>query len=126
ISNVSLRVRQIKVTVSFERRSRGIRLPIVSHVKLDTSQGVLDVSGQLTNPYAGSMSDTAPIYGVFMTAQGRIIGGTSDLTGAAVQAHARVAFSLQGTIYPGRGLPRCASRWIRATAWTGTPRVAWS
>jgi hypothetical protein len=101
VSNVSLRVRQLKVTVSVGRRARGLRLPPVGHVKLDTSQGVLDVSGRLTNPYRGSISETAPIYGVFLTAQGRIIGGTSDLTGAAVRPRATVDFSLQGTIYPG-------------------------
>lgn len=95
--SVSLVPTRLKVSVKVgQRRPKGIRLPVATNVLLHQ---FLDVTGRFTNPYRRAMSQDAPIYAVFLDAQGRVVGGTSDYTGAAVSPRATVSFDLTGYGY---------------------------
>ena len=98
--SVSLTVTRLRVTVKVGRHgTKGRRLPAVSNVKLDTSGGqLLDVTGRVSNPYRKAMSQDAPIYVVFLNAQGRIVGGAADSTGAQVRPRATVSFGVEGVV----------------------------
>lgn len=100
LPSVSLSITKVRASATVgQQKPRGLRLPVVTHVHLDTS-GVelLNVTGRLTNPYRKPMSENSPIYAVFLNARGRIVGGTSSVTGAQVQPGATVSFALDGIL----------------------------
>jgi hypothetical protein len=100
LPSVSLAVARLQVSVKVGRQSaKRRRLPTVSNVKLDASGGqLLNVTGRISNTYRKAMSQDAPIYVIFLNAQGRIVGGANDSTGAQVRPGATVLFSVQGVV----------------------------
>lgn len=90
-----IETRRVAIKVG-QWRSGTIPLPVAQDVQLETGIDCCEVSGSFTNPYTKAISQDAPIYAVFLDARGRIIGGTSDSTGAAVQPGATVSFDLSG------------------------------
>ena len=100
LPSVSLTVTKLRVTVKVGRHeTKGRRLPAVSNVKLDTSGGqLLDVTGRVSNSYRRTMSQDAPIYVIFLNAQGRIVGGAASSTGAQVRPGATVSFGVEGVV----------------------------
>jgi hypothetical protein len=98
--SVSLGFSKLSITIHVDAwRAKAISLPIAYNVDLagrfDPSL-CCDVTGSFTNPYKKAISQDAPIYAVYLDASGRIIGGTSDTTGAAVQPGATVDFDMLG------------------------------
>jgi hypothetical protein len=99
LPNVFLAVTKLRVRVRVgHAKPRALRLPRASNVRLHVSGELLDVTGRLTNPYRRPLSEEATIYVVFLNAQGRIVGGASDTTGARVQPRATVSWHVTGVV----------------------------
>jgi hypothetical protein len=61
------------------------------------------VGGQLPNPYSTSIPDTATLYAVLYGGAGHIIGGNSEIAGAAGAAHKTVGFTVGAPLVIGLG-----------------------
>lgn len=93
-SNVSLTVASMKVSVTVgSTQPRRLKLPPVSGLGVQTdslSDG--NVRGTFENPYTKPIPSTGEIYVVYLDAQGKVVGGASEFTGASVNPRASVAF----------------------------------
>jgi hypothetical protein len=99
LPNVSLAVTKLRVKVRIgQAKPRSLRLPRTSNVRLHVGGQLLDVTGRLTNPYRRALSEEATIYVAFLDVRGRIVGATSDTTGARVQPRATVSFHVTGVV----------------------------
>ncbi len=96
--NVSLTVASLQPTVSVRAsKPKRLVLPPVSGTQLSATGGFfneLTVTGNLTNPYAKPMPESATIYAVVFDGQGNVLGGGSEQTLAQVQPGATVSFQL--------------------------------
>jgi hypothetical protein len=93
--NISLRVSRLHVTIKVGgSTTEQLVLPPVSNVTIKIRQfGNGSVAGSFRNPYSKFLPSDATIFIVYMNAQGQILGGDSEQTGAAVSPGATVAFS---------------------------------
>lgn len=93
--NISLTVARLRVSVKVGGSTAGpLALPIVTNVIAKTGDSIFSsVAGSLRNPYTRLLPSDATIYIVYLNAQGQIVGGDNEPTGAAVSPGATVAFS---------------------------------
>lgn len=112
LPRISLRISGLRAGVSVgNTKSKGLRLPVLSNVRLDTSGGtLLDVKGQVRNPYQTPLSQNAQIYAVFINHQGQIVGSTTGLTGAAIKPNATLPFDIVGVVNNRSAKP--TSTWV--------------
>jgi hypothetical protein len=97
ISNVTLSVGSVQVSVKVGKSvPKKAELPGVSALALtpDPFGDTQTLTGSITSPYAKAMPQDARIYAVYYDANGNIVGGDSESTGASVQPGATVGFSL--------------------------------
>lgn len=88
--NVSLTVARLHVAVKVGgSTTERLVLPSVTNV---TTRFLSSVEGSLRNPYTRLLPSDATIYIVYLNAQGQIVGGDNESTGAAVRPGATVAF----------------------------------
>jgi hypothetical protein len=95
-SNISLTVASMNVSVTVgSTQSHRLTLPPVTGLSLQpASDGFASgISGTIQNPYANAIPSTAEIYVVYLNAQGSVIGGDSESTGAALSPRSSVPFS---------------------------------
>lgn len=95
MTSVTLSVASVQVAVKVgESAAKGSELPAVSGLTLTPDEfGTQTLTGNLTNPYATPLPDSAVIYAVYYDASGDIVGGDQATTGASVEPGATIAFS---------------------------------
>lgn len=92
--NVSLTVAHLQVEVKVGgSTTQRLVLPAVTDVTATTGNfGIGSIVGSLRNPYTRLLPSDATIYIVYLNAEGQIVGGDNEPTGAAVRPGATVAF----------------------------------
>lgn len=93
-SNLSLTVASMSVSVTIgSTQVHRLTLPPVSGFSTQTdSYGDDSVSGTFSNPYKQAIPSTSQIYVVYLNAQGSVVGGASEASGASVEPGGSVAF----------------------------------
>ncbi len=95
-SNIALTVASMNVSVSIgSTQSPHLQLPSVTGLSLqpDSDGFGSGIGGTIQNPSTTAIPSTAEIYVVYLNAQGNVIGGDSEFSGAAVSPGSSVPFT---------------------------------
>jgi hypothetical protein len=94
VSNVSLQVSRFEVAVKVGGSiADTVLIPPTSAVVFAKDGIFTKVVGNLRNPYKVALPSDATVFLIYTDAEGQIVGGDSEPTGAAVQPGQSVAFS---------------------------------
>jgi len=110
-SNVLIKVKRLRTTIRVGHGSTPtLRLPGTTNLKVhEDGFGLLDVTGQVSNPYRKPLIGGAPIFAVVLDKHGRIVGTNyPEPTGAKVEPGSTVTFALQDVSGPAAARPVAA------------------
>jgi hypothetical protein len=106
--NVLMKIKRLRTTIRVGHGSTPtLRLPGTANLKVrNDGFGLLEVTGQVSNPYRKPLTADAPIFAITLDRRGRIVGANyPESTGAKVDQGATVRFDLQDVSGPATARP---------------------